>query len=50
MIFCAISIQNTQGQIGPGQWKLGLSKCITMVQNGVRKSKCSLAEAYVSIK
>ncbi len=24
MIFCAISIQNTQGPIGPGQWKLGL--------------------------
>ncbi len=24
MIFCAISIQSTQGLIGPGQWKLGL--------------------------
>ncbi len=24
MIFCAISIKNTQGPIGPGQWKLGL--------------------------
>ncbi len=24
MIFCAMSIQNTQGPIGPGQWKLGL--------------------------
>ncbi len=28
MIFCAISIQNTQGPIGPGQWKLVL-KVIT---------------------
>jgi hypothetical protein len=26
MIFCAISFQNTQGPIGPGQWKLGLKK------------------------
>jgi hypothetical protein len=33
MIFCVISIQNTQGPIGPGQWKLGLNS-IWRVQLG----------------
>jgi hypothetical protein len=32
MMFCAMSIQNTQGPIGPGQWKLGLSSAkVTLI-------------------
>jgi hypothetical protein len=36
MIFCAISIQNTQGPIGPGQWKLGLNVFHAAELNGTR--------------
>jgi hypothetical protein len=27
IFFSARSLQNTQGPIGPGQWKIGLRKC-----------------------